>query len=764
MSETNYYATRERINPKAFALRHLIIEEIKFRKLSNQIQIDAEKRWDRIARGIMVSFLPRRKLYEIYFEGRLFTYISKDQVTFYLRGDTERGQQTQAKLAARLPELSDGILEKNRQFVVSLVNVMEHTLRLQEKEKVAHSGPNSNQAAQATASSFERLTQFVGLSCVLPAFNERGNVGQAITTLATTLESELKTRSIIGDYEIIVVDDGSSDGTAREVQEVARHFPKIRLIRHAVNQGYGAALYSGLTVAQYDLVFFTDSDNQFDYTQVQDFLSQIGDCDLVAGYRQNRQDPLIRKVNAQGWNLLVRMLFGHLSQDIDCAFKLFRKSALDQINLLHIRGRGAIINTEILVRMKQRQLMIREIPVRHYPRELGEQSGANPLVIGRAFYELGKLMLRLSVEKFGWLGFVTGLFSRTNRPMEVIKYRRSKMLLDTDAVLCRLCGADADSVRQTNLKTCEDLTDMGDYSVFYCIACRNAFTYPLPDESKRVLTPDVSYHTFSFPQRLLMNWFIELRVRRVTKAIGSSQTGRILDIGGGNCAFANALAERGFEVTVVEPNSANSTYANSDVRFIGAWFSEELIKSKVLSEGEFDLVTMWHSLEHLPEPLLALELCKRLLRPGGCLYLCVPNLNSLQADLSGNRWVYLDVPHHLTHFTLDGLITQLRSLGYGQFNIHWFSPEYEIFGFYQTLLNMISLSHNYYYNRAKKGKIIEENLRFPTWTKAVTRMGFILLPLAFGLSVWADAAGKPASIEVHCYKNNDTEPLQGMIE
>jgi glycosyltransferase involved in cell wall biosynthesis len=180
------------------------------------------------------------------------------------------------------------------------------------------------------------------------------------------------------------------------MRQLAERFPQVRLVQHQVNQGYGAALYSGFTSASKELVFFTDSDRQFDLTEIKKLLPFIDEYDLVIGYRAPRRDPFIRKLNGWGWSALVTLLFGYTSRDIDCAFKLFRREIMDQIN---IESRGATFSAEFLVRAKRAGYHIREVPLTgHRPRVAGNPTGARLDVITRAFRELVRFRWRLWVE------------------------------------------------------------------------------------------------------------------------------------------------------------------------------------------------------------------------------------------------------------------------------------------------------------------------------------------------------------------------------
>jgi glycosyltransferase involved in cell wall biosynthesis len=231
-----------------------------------------------------------------------------------------------------------------------------------------------------------RFTFQPSISVVLPAYNEEENVGQAVRSVLEAMET------LTSDYEVIVVDDGSRDRTSEVVEGLSESYPQVRLVRHEVNQGYGGALNSGFQAATRELIFFTSSDNQYDVAEVKKLLPYIETAELVIGYRARRQDPFIRRLFAWGWNTLVNLLFGYVSRDIDCAFKLFKREVTHQVP---ITSKGAMIDTELLVGAKRRGFGIFEVPVSHFPRLAGEQTGANVRVILRAFRDLFKFRLQM---------------------------------------------------------------------------------------------------------------------------------------------------------------------------------------------------------------------------------------------------------------------------------------------------------------------------------------------------------------------------------
>ncbi len=224
------------------------------------------------------------------------------------------------------------------------------------------------------------------LSLVFPVFDEERNVGPLIRQALAVGEA------LARDFEIVLVDDGSRDRSGEIIDRWCERDARVRVVRHSDNSGYGAALRSGIRGACGELVFFSDSDLQFDLDELGSLLAHADDFDIVAGYRFPRRDPWPRKAIASAWGLLVRALFGLRVRDIDCAFKVFRRPLLDAIPIQSI---GAFVNTEMLVRARARGATIRQVPVSHRPRVHGRQTGAHPRVLLRALLELSSLYREL---------------------------------------------------------------------------------------------------------------------------------------------------------------------------------------------------------------------------------------------------------------------------------------------------------------------------------------------------------------------------------
>ena len=227
------------------------------------------------------------------------------------------------------------------------------------------------------------------LSIVLPAYNEEANVESAVEQVSAVAQQ-------LGmDYEIILVNDGSADRTGEIGRELMQRVPNFQLVEHYPNRGYGGSLKAGFAAATKELIAFTPADNQFDFGEISRLLERLDEADIVSGYRTDRQDHFIRKLNAFGWNMTVRLLFGYLCHDIDCGFKLFRREVLEHVTIV---SDGAMIDTEFLAGAKARGFRIAEEPVTHLPRVAGEATGANLKVVVKAFRDLVRFRLRLSRE------------------------------------------------------------------------------------------------------------------------------------------------------------------------------------------------------------------------------------------------------------------------------------------------------------------------------------------------------------------------------
>lgn len=226
----------------------------------------------------------------------------------------------------------------------------------------------------------------ISLTVFFPCYNEEANVER--TTLAAIKACE----RLVDDYEVIIVNDGSKDQTGDIADRLAAEHPHVRAVHNNPNLGYGGALQRGFREATKEYVFYTDGDGQFDFDELDIVLPMIEEYDIVSAYRMNRQDPLMRKLNAKAWGTLVNMIFRMGVRDVDCAFKVYPRHLFDEIEMC---STGALIDTEILARATYLGYSIGQVGVHHYPRTAGEQTGANLKVILRAFKELFQLRSRI---------------------------------------------------------------------------------------------------------------------------------------------------------------------------------------------------------------------------------------------------------------------------------------------------------------------------------------------------------------------------------
>jgi glycosyltransferase involved in cell wall biosynthesis len=218
------------------------------------------------------------------------------------------------------------------------------------------------------------------LSIFFPFWNEEKNIESVVKKAKAIVKEKAQ------NWEILMVDDGSSDKTLSVCKKLALTDPKhLRVISHQPNRGYGAALREGFENANYDYVVFNDGDGQFDFSEIDKFIRKIKNADIVVGFRRKRRDHPIRRVLMWLLKIWDFIFFGFYFKDIDCGFKLFRKSAV--LTISPLKSEGAMITTEILAKARKAKLKIAEVEVRHYPRIYGDQSGGNLRVILRAIKE-----------------------------------------------------------------------------------------------------------------------------------------------------------------------------------------------------------------------------------------------------------------------------------------------------------------------------------------------------------------------------------------
>jgi len=229
----------------------------------------------------------------------------------------------------------------------------------------------------------------ITLSVFFPAYYDEKNIGKVVTKAVEVVESLQ-----IKDYEITIIEDGSPDKTAEEADELAEKFPKVKVIHHEKNKGYGATLYEGFMTARFDYVFYTDGDNQFDLEELRKFVALVPYSDIVVGYRKKKQYSLYRKITSFVYNALLRLMFNIDYIDIDCAFKLIKRDLFDKIK---IKTKDAFIDAEIMIQANLLGYKSTEIGVKHLPRVDGISTAARPSIIIRTIREI--LQFRKEIRK-----------------------------------------------------------------------------------------------------------------------------------------------------------------------------------------------------------------------------------------------------------------------------------------------------------------------------------------------------------------------------
>ncbi len=217
------------------------------------------------------------------------------------------------------------------------------------------------------------------LSYFCPAYNEEENLEKHIENVRPVLEE------IAEKYELLIVDNGSTDKTGEIADELAKKYSFIRVIHHESNRDYGGALKSGFENCRYEFICYNDSDLQYDFSEVKPMIPFLKDHGVVIGFRKNRKDNFYRKFQSKIFNFLSRSMFGLRVKDINCSFKVIQKKYIDAMKII---SRSAFIDAELLIKAKKQGAKIKELEITHYPRVAGAATGHRPVVIFYTFKEM----------------------------------------------------------------------------------------------------------------------------------------------------------------------------------------------------------------------------------------------------------------------------------------------------------------------------------------------------------------------------------------
>ncbi|HOG45618.1 MAG TPA: glycosyltransferase family 2 protein [Anaerolineae bacterium] len=232
------------------------------------------------------------------------------------------------------------------------------------------------------------------ISAFFPAYNDGGTIASMAVSALLTLQE------LVDDYEVIIIDDGSSDYTGWVIDELARRYERLRVIHHGKNCGYGGALRTGFASAQKDWVFYTDGDAQYDPRELKHLVAALeregAPVDAVNGYKISRNDPLARIIIGRLYHHIVRLAFGFRLRDVDCDFRLIRRAALDRVTLCSDSGS---ICLELVKKLQDARMRFIEVPVHHYHRAYGRSQFFNLPRLWRTALQLMDLWWRLVIKK-----------------------------------------------------------------------------------------------------------------------------------------------------------------------------------------------------------------------------------------------------------------------------------------------------------------------------------------------------------------------------
>jgi glycosyltransferase involved in cell wall biosynthesis len=237
------------------------------------------------------------------------------------------------------------------------------------------------------------MSSHESLSIFFPAYNDWGTIA-SLVVLAHKVAA-----SLTDDFEVIVVNDASPDHVDEILSELSSRYPRLRVVTHERNRGYGGALRSGFAASTKEFIFYTDGDAQYDVRELSLLWEQRHGADLVNGYKIRRSDPWYRAAIGRLYHHFVRFWFRIPIRDVDCDFRLIRRGGLARVSLVENSG---LICVELLAKVRGAGLRIREVPVHHYHRMHGKSQFFNFARVGRVLFGMAGLWWRIQVRHEGY--------------------------------------------------------------------------------------------------------------------------------------------------------------------------------------------------------------------------------------------------------------------------------------------------------------------------------------------------------------------------
>lgn len=247
------------------------------------------------------------------------------------------------------------------------------------------------------------MTDKLSISVFFPAYNDAGTIASLVVLADRTL------RRLTDDYEVIVVNDGSSDHTSQVLTELESVYPRLQIVNHPANRGYGSALRTGFASASKELVFYTDGDAQYDVREIEKLVPMMtGDIDVVNGFKITRSDPFHRILIGKIYCWVVKLAFGIRIKDVDCDFRLIRRESFNRIWLTSTSG---TICVELIKSLQDAGMRFAECPVHHYHRAYGKSQFFNFGRLSKTGIDLGSLWWRLVIRREAHLSHSSDQFS-----------------------------------------------------------------------------------------------------------------------------------------------------------------------------------------------------------------------------------------------------------------------------------------------------------------------------------------------------------------
>jgi len=235
------------------------------------------------------------------------------------------------------------------------------------------------------------MDKTVSISAFFPAYNDAGTIASMVVLANKTLTK------LTDDYEVIVVNDGSADHTPQVLAELEAVFPRLKVVHHPTNLGYGSALRTGFANASKDLIFYTDGDAQYDVCELEALVALMGDgIDVVNGYKISRSDPFYRTVIGKTYCWIVKLAFAIKIKDVDCDFRLVRRSSYNRVRLYSTSG---MICVEMIKSFQDAGLRFAETPVHHFHRAYGKSQFFNFRRLFKTLVDLSRLWWRLMIKR-----------------------------------------------------------------------------------------------------------------------------------------------------------------------------------------------------------------------------------------------------------------------------------------------------------------------------------------------------------------------------